>query len=313
MKVLITEPLDFGRENLKLLEEIAEVKKGPFSRPDLLKAVGDVDVLMIRLEHIVNEEVFEKANKLKFILTPTTGLNHIDMDAAGKREVKIISLKGESEFLAGIPSTAEHTWALMLSLLRKIPAAHKHVMQGEWKRDEFKSHNIYHYKLGILGFGRVGKQIAEYAKVFKMPFVFYDTDPNLKDQANAVEDLEQFMEEIDILSIHIPLNLENTQFLNEANLKYLKRTAYIINTSRGEVIDEAILADMLINKKISGLATDVLASELSSKSRSNNPLIKAAQHLDNIIITPHIAGATYESMWRTEEFVITKWMEILQA
>lgn len=308
MKALITEPLDFGRENLKLLEEIAEVKKGPFSRTDLLKAVEDMDVLMIRLGHIIDEVVFEKANKLKFILTPTTGLNHIDMDAAEKREIKVISLKGESEFLVGIPSTAEHTWALMLSLLRKIPAAHKHVMNREWNRDQFKSHNLYHYKLGILGFGRVGKQIAEYAKVFKMPFVFYDINPNLKNNSHAVEDLERFLAEIDVLSIHIPLNKENTQFLNETNLKYLKSTAYIINTSRGEIIDESILADMLLQKKISGLATDVLASELSSESRRNNSLIEVAQHLDNVVITPHIAGATYESMWKTEEFVIKKFL-----
>lgn len=311
MKALITEPFDFGKENLKLLEEIVEVIKGPLSRPDLLKAVEDKDVLMVRLGHVIDEEVFEKANRLKFILTPTTGLNHIDMIAAKNKGIKVISLRGESEFLVSIPSTAEHTWALMLSLLRKISAAHKHVMSGKWTRDQFKSHNLYHYKLGILGFGRVGKQIAEYAKVFKMPFVFYDTDPNLRNHGHAMENLQQFLAEIDVLSIHIPLNKENTQFLNETNLKYLKSTAYIINTSRGEIIDESILADMLLQKKISGLATDVLASELSSESRRNNSLIEVAQHLDNVIITPHIAGATYESIWRTEEFVIKKFLNQL--
>src|SRR5690606_10220706 len=103
---------------------------------------------------------------LRYILTPTTGLNHIDMEMAARQGIKVISLKGETEFLSGIPSTAEHTWALLLSLLRKIPAAHKHVMSGKWERDEFKAHNLCHYKLGILGFGRVGKQIAEYARVF---------------------------------------------------------------------------------------------------------------------------------------------------
>jgi D-3-phosphoglycerate dehydrogenase len=313
MKVLITEPLDFGERNLKMLQEVAEVKKGPFTRNNLLKEVEEVGGLMIRLGHSIDKEILEKAHKLKYILTPTTGLNHIDMDTAENRGVKVISLRGETDFLAGIPSTAEHTWALMLSLLRKIPAAHKHVMNGAWERDEFKSHNLYYYKLGILGLGRVGKQIAEYAKVFKMPFVFYDTDPSLKSHPNAVEGLEQFFGEIDILSIHIPLNRENINFLNKTNLKYLKSTAYIINTSRGEVIDEAVLTDMLVQKKIAGLATDVLNLEGSLELRSRNPLIKAAQNMDNVIITPHIAGATYESMWRTEEFVIRKWIEILRT
>lgn len=313
MKVLITEPLDFGQENLYLLQEIAEVSKGPFPRTDLLKAVEEVDVLMIRLGHLIDKEILDAAGNLKFILTPTTGLNHIDLQEAKRRGVKVISLKGETEFLAGIPSTAEHTWALMLSLLRKIPAAHHHVVDGNWNRDHFKAHNLYHYKLGILGFGRVGKQIAEYAKVFKMPYIFYDKDPSLKNQPNAVEDLEQFMAEIDVLSIHIPLNTANTGFLNETNLKYLKPSAYMVNTSRGEVVDEKFLAGMLMQKKISGLATDVLSSENSPEARANNPLIMAAQNLNNIIITPHIAGATYESMWKTEEFVIRKWLGILQA
>ncbi|MDT0676790.1 NAD(P)-dependent oxidoreductase [Autumnicola musiva] len=313
MKVLITEPLDFGEENLELLRGISEVLKGPFSRTELLKAVEEADVLMIRLGHVIDKEIIEKANKLRFILTPTTGLNHVDVNAAEEKGIKVISLRGETEFLAGIPSTAEHTWALLLSLLRKIPAAHNHVTNGYWERDYFKAHNLYHYKLGILGFGRVGKQISEYARVFKMPFVFYDKDYNLKNHPNAVEDLERFMSEIDVLSIHIPLNQENTRFLNETNLKYLKSTAYIVNTSRGEVIDETVLADMLIQKKISGLATDVLDSENSAEARGNNPLIKAAKHLDNVIITPHIAGATYESMWRTEEFVIRKFRRISKA
>ena len=313
MKVLITEPLDFGVENLILLQEVAEVETGPFSRTDLLKAVEGIEVLMIRLGHIIDGEIFEKAKKLRFILTPTTGLNHIDLDSAENRGIRVISLKDEYAFLDGIPSTAEHTWALMLSLLRKIPASHKHVLNGEWNRDQFKSHNLYYYKLGILGYGRVGRQIAEFAKVFKMPFVFYDTDPGLKNHPNAVEELEQFMAEIDILSIHIPLNHDNIRFLNEANLKYLKPSAYIINTSRGEVIDEIFLADMLLQKRIAGLATDVLAAELTADSRSNNPIIKTAKKLDNVIITPHIAGATYESMWRTEEFVIRKWRKILNA
>ena len=313
MKVLITEPLDFGKESLERLQKVAEVEKGPFSRHELLKAVEGVDVLIIRLGHNIDKEILEKADKLDFILTPTTGLDHIDVNAAENKEIVIISLKGETEFLSGIPSTAEHTWALMLSLLRQIPAAHQHVIKGEWNRDQFKSHNLHSYKLGILGFGRVGKQIAEYAKVFKMPFVFYDIDPGLREHPNALEDLEQFMSEIDVLSIHIPLNKENTEFLNRSNLKYLKPSTYIINTSRGEVIDEAVLADMLVQKRISGLATDVLTSELSLEARGENPLLKVAQNLDNVIITPHIAGATYESMWRTEDFVIKKWLRMLKA
>lgn len=311
MKIIITEPLDFSDENLILLEEIAEVTIGPFSREELLKAVEDVDVLMLRLHHFIDSEMFRAAGKLKYILTPTTGLNHIDQLEAGKRKVDIISLKGETEFLAGIPSTAEHTWALLLSLLRKIPQAYEHVQKGGWDRDKFKTHNLGHYTLGILGFGRVGQQIAEYSKVFNMPFVFYDSNRSLGNHPKSLDTLEDFLKAIDILSIHIPLNAENIEFLNASNLQNLKPEAYIINTSRGEVIDENYIATALAAEKIRGYATDVLANEINEEKRKTNPLLKIANCVDNLIITPHIAGATYESMWRTEEFVIRKWLKRL--
>ncbi|HSI70336.1 MAG TPA: NAD(P)-dependent oxidoreductase [Gillisia sp.] len=313
MKILITEPLDFSDENLKILNDVAEVISGPFTREELEIEVEDVDVLILRLNHFINDEILRKARNLKYILTPTTGLNHIDLEEAAARNIEIISLKGETDFLATIPSTAEHTWALLLSLLRKIPQGFDHVKKGGWDRDQFKAHNLCHYTLGILGFGRVGKQIAEYAKVFKMPFVFYDINPELRDHPKACNSLEELLKNVDILSIHIPLNDQNSQFLNASNLQHLKSGAYIINTSRGEVIDEDYIAGVIRSKEIGGYATDVLANEIISEKRKENPLMKIAGTVDNLIITPHIAGATYESMWKTEEFVIRKWLKHLDT
>ncbi|WP_168194577.1 NAD(P)-dependent oxidoreductase [Antarcticibacterium arcticum] len=313
MKILITEPLDFSNENLKLLKEVAEVKIGPFTRMELIKEIEDMEVLILRLNHFIDREVFLKADNLQYILTPTTGLNHIDLEEAAARNIEIISLIGETEFLATIPSTGEHTWALLLSLLRKIPQGFDHVKKGGWERDQFKAHNLCHYTLGLLGFGRVGKQIAEYAKVFKMPFVFYDINPELRDHPNACNSLEELLKKIDILSIHIPLNDQNSQFLNGSNLTHLKRGTYIVNTSRGELIDEDYIAEALKAKELGGYATDVLANEIIREKRKENPLMKIAATVDNLIITPHIAGATYESMWKTEEFVIRKWLKNLDT
>lgn len=126
---------------------------------------------MLRLGHFIDASFF-KDTQLRFVLTPTTGLDHIDLVAAQQENVETISLKGQTGFLEQIPSTAEHSWALMLSLLRKIPAAHQDVMRGNWDRDAFKSRNLNALSLGILGFGRVGKQIAEYAKAFGMQYRF---------------------------------------------------------------------------------------------------------------------------------------------
>ncbi|WP_339653588.1 NAD(P)-dependent oxidoreductase [uncultured Salegentibacter sp.] len=308
MNILITEPLDFNPEQITVLEKFGTLHKGPFSRMGLLAVIKTTNVLIIRLGHKIDKELLDQAYKLEYILTPTTGLNHIDIYEAGKRNIKIISLKGETDFLETIPSTAEHSLALMLSLIRKIPAANKHVLKGEWERDKFKSHNLKSFKLGILGYGRVGKQMAEYAEVFKMPWIFYDIDPQLRSHQRSEEDLISFLKKVDILTIHIPLNQETTNFINASNIKFLKEGSYIINTSRGEVIEEEAVKDLLENGYLAGIAIDVLVSEIDENKRKNNPLLKLARELDNIIITPHIAGATYESMWLTEEFIIKKWI-----
>ncbi len=308
MNILITEPLDFNPEQVTVLEKFGTLRKGPFSRMGLLTAIKSTNVLIIRLGHKIDKELLDQASNLEYILTPTTGLDHIDIYEAEKRNIEIISLKGETDFLETIPSTAEHSLALMLSLIRKIPAAKKHVLEGKWDRDRFKSHNLNSFKLGILGYGRVGKQMAEYAKVFEMPWIFYDIDPKLKSHQRFEENLISFLKKLDILTIHIPLNQETTNFLNASNLKFLREGSYIINTSRGEVIEEEAVTELLRNGYLAGIATDVLVSEIDEVKRKNNPLLKLARELDNIIITPHIAGATYESMWLTEEFVIKKWI-----
>ncbi|MFV8226684.1 NAD(P)-dependent oxidoreductase [Christiangramia aquimixticola] len=308
MNILITEPLDFNPEQIQVLEKLGTLYQGPFSRKNLLKAIRNIDVLIIRLGHKIDKELLDQACNLQYILTPTTGINHIDSSEAEKRNIQIISLKGETDFLETIPSTAEHSLSLMLSLIRKIPAAHNHVLKGEWNRDKFKSHNLNSYKLGILGYGRVGKQMAGYAEVFKMPWIFYDIDPKLKSHQESEKDLISFLKKVDILSIHIPLNQETKNFINASNLKFLKKGSFIVNTSRGEVIEDEALTALIQNGHIAGFATDVLVSEIDEVKRRKNPLLKLAREFDNIIITPHIAGATYESMWLTEKFIIEKWI-----
>lgn len=311
MNILIAEPTDFNTDQLSVLENYGKVIMGPFSRKELLQGVSEIDVLIIRLAHKIDKEFLDQAPNLKYILTPTTGLNHIDTNFTERRNVKVISLKGETKFLQSIPSTAEHSLALMLAIIRKIPAANKHVLNYGWDRDQFKSHNLNSLTLGILGFGRVGKQMSKYAEAFNMPWVFYDTDKKLKNDTNSVDSLNVFLGQIDVLTIHIPLEKGNFNFLNANNLKHLKKGCYVINTSRGEVIEENAMAELLIKGFLGGFATDVLCFEQDEEMIKKSPLIKLAKNMDNVIITPHIAGATYESMWLTEEFIIKKWIASL--
>jgi D-3-phosphoglycerate dehydrogenase len=220
---------------------------------------------------------------------------------------QVISLKNEVDFLGTIPSTAEHTWALLLALLRKIPVAFDHVKQGEWNRNGFKGNNLRGKKIGILGLGRVGKQVAHFAEAFGMEVGFFDTVSivsNYKQHATAA-DLFQWS---DIISIHIPLTPENVGFVNKTLFKN-SNPMFIINTSRGAIWNENDMAALLKEGKLVGLATDVITDELVSANWTDNPLIALANQQYNVIVTPHIAGATFESMAMTEAFITQKFLQ----
>jgi D-3-phosphoglycerate dehydrogenase len=197
----------------------------------------------------------------------------------------------------------------LLALIRHIPAASQHVAAGGWDRNLFKGNNLSGKKLGILGFGRVGKQVAGYAKAFGMAVQACDPySGEWMDGVKQLTDAAQLFSQSDIISIHIPA-AGNDGFASAQLLGHLKPHALLINTSRGSVWDETAVAALLENEKIAGVATDVIAHELDANDRQQSPLLRlAAQHHPRLIVTPHIAGATYESMHATENFVAEKWL-----
>lgn len=314
MKILITEPNNFSFKAIKRLEKLGETVFGPFTREELLDEISEASVLILRLGHVIDAQMINKAIKLKYILTPTTGLNHIDRVTCNKKNIKILSLFGESKFLSTIPSTAEHTWALILSLVRKIPEAFDSVKDGVWERDLFRSHNLNALSLGVLGLGRVGKQVAHIAnalnmKVYGYDFKEIDSIPNVKVVANIIE----LMKVSDILSIHVNLTTKNKLLINKSNLQYAKSGMYIINTSRGELINEKDLVAYLVSGQLKGVAVDVLKNEFNTNLRNLSPLLAYAKENNNVIITPHIAGVTEESMQMTEDFIVNKLLEELKV
>lgn len=310
MRILITESEDFSPNAIAELQKYFEVVQRDFtSLEDLTENIAEVDVLFVRLRFKLTQEILEKAPKLQYILTATTGLDHIDTDYFESRGGKVISLKGEVDFLGSIPSTAEHTWALLLALLKKIPSAFEDVKDGNWHRDHFKGNNLRGKKIGILGLGRVGKQVAHFAEAFGLEIGYFDivSQTNKYKSFSNPEDLFAWAE---IISIHIPYNTENKNFVNEELLEHCQKNAVLINTSRGNVWDENRVAELLKQNKIFGIATDVLQDEFNKKQLIRNPLVELATEEYNIIITPHIAGATYESMAMTEEFIVSQFLKI---
>jgi D-3-phosphoglycerate dehydrogenase len=308
MKLVITEPTDFSDNALNALSNKFEIVRLE-NKNDIINHIKDVEVLFIRLGIVFNEDLMKKAHKLRIICSPTTGLDHINEQFCNHNGIEIISLKNERQFLDSIPSTAEHTWTLLTSINRKLYLATKSVKSKHWDRDAFKSYNLKGKTLGIIGLGRVGKQMANYAKAFQMKAIGFDINSDIKaDKHIEMCSVEKLFSESDFISVHIPLNPVNVEFINEDLIDLMQPSACIINTSRGKVWDEKAIAKAIINQKIRGVASDVIYDELE-ENWQNSPLLSLDPDKYNCIITPHIAGATYDSMHLTEEFIVNKLMK----
>lgn len=308
MKLLITEIEDFSEVAIQELEKYFIVDKlDTFSKENVIKIINQFDAVFIRLGLLIDKEIIDEACNLKYILTATTGLDHIDVDYFEKNGGHVISLENEFEFLGAVPSTAEHTWALLLALTKKLPFAFQSVQAGIWNRNLFKGNNLKGKKIGILGLGRVGKQVAKFAEAFEMNIRYYDINiinSNYESFPSAVA----LFSWAEIITIHIPLNDSNVNFVNETLLKQCLHDVLLINTARGAIWNEQIIANLLTEGKIKGVATDVLATEYNNKT---NPLVSLLGSNLNVIITPHIAGATLESMQMTEEFIAEKCVNLI--
>lgn len=305
-KLLITEPDNFSQKALTMLSQAFDVKSIKIKdREELQLEISSVDAIFIRLGFVIDKEILDKASNLKFILTATTGLDHIDVDYFKSLGGEVISLKDEVDFLKSIPSTAEHTWALLLALLKKVPTSFDHVKKGGWNRNLFINTNLKEKKIGILGLGRVGSQVADFAKAFGMEIGFFDVK-NVESNFLRFNSPGELFNWADIITIHIPYSVENEKFIDKELLSFVKKGTVLINTSRGGVWDENEVARLTMNGNFSGIATDVLENELNEETIELNTLVDLARQNYNVIITPHIAGATKESMEMTEDFVAKK-------
>lgn len=291
LKTLITAPAYFDKEAVKLFESFSTVTIKQHSHEELLKTIANYHILAIRVDTKIDKELLDSAKNLKVIASATTGTNHIDTEYAKKKGIAVISLTG-----ANTTATAEHAFALLLSLARKIPAAHASICQGDWNRTAFIGTELAGKKLGVIGFGRIGREIAKRALAFGMHILAYD--PYLKDEDftknNAKKmNLEDLLKEADVITLHVFLTEETRGFVNKKMFALMKPTALLLNCSRGEVVVEQDLVEALQKKTIAGACLDVFSTEPLPKQHQ---FILYAQQHDNLILTPHIAGSTVESI-----------------
>ena len=329
-RIFNAEPAGYAPEAAAVLAEAGEVRMEEVDRRGLMEAVPWATALIVRLGHRVDDELMARAPTLRVVATATTGLDHVDEEAARRRGVAVLSLRGESEFLDTVHATAEHTWALALALARRIPWAHGHAVAGGWERGRFRGREMAGRALGVVGLGRVGRRVAQYGLAFGMRVAAYDPSP-----ARWVEGVEwapglrELAAASDVLSVHVVLDGTTRGLIGADVLAALPQGALIVNTSRGAVIDEAALAAALESGRLGGAALDVLCGEPSAVERGRSvgppageragwpsppagergpasPLVALARRRSDMLLTPHIGGATFESMARTEIFMARK-------
>ncbi len=273
---------------------------------DLVKDI-DYPVLTTSLNHKYTQE---DCKPYKLIASCTTGTDHIQ-----NGDVPLICLKGETDFLQNVYATAEHTIALMLALVRKIPQAHNDVLNGNWKRENWQGSELHGKTLGIVGYGRVGYQVTKIAVTFGMWITVYDKyndkcfidygDNGFYENAR----LEFVLKDSDIITVHVPLNEETKGMFGREQFELMKPTAYFINTSRGAVVNEDALLWALENRQIAGAALDVVCNE----PNINPKLIEYAKTHDNLILSPHLGGNTVESRKKTQIFIANKIKEYIKG
>jgi D-3-phosphoglycerate dehydrogenase / 2-oxoglutarate reductase len=307
LKILNVEPKNYSSQAKVILEKIGQVHEIDASREKLIEIVGNYNVLIVRLTHHIDKEIIDAGSNLQVIVSATTGLDHIDVAYAESKHIKVLSLKGEYAFLKTVKATAEHTWALLLSLFRKIPWAMDSVFNGKWDRDKFRGNELQGKRLGILGLGRLGEMVSKYGLAFGMKVSAWDpVREGWVTNVQHCESLEELLKASDVLSIHLPLEKETYHLIGEKEFRLLADKPVLINTSRGNIVDSDALINALLNGRLSGAALDVIPGEFGVSCEQRQRLLNYAKKNTNLIITPHIAGATVESMAKTEIFMAEK-------
>ncbi|HKV71660.1 MAG TPA: hydroxyacid dehydrogenase [Gemmatimonadales bacterium] len=303
IRVVIADKLgDAGIALLASSPEIHVVNLAGKTREELDAALTTATALIVRSETKVTADMIARAPNLKVVARAGIGVDTIDVAAATKRGIAVMNAPG-----ANTVSAAEHAIALLLSLLRHIPDAAESMKHGGWDRKRFEGSELRGKTLGVVGLGRIGGYVAQLAHAFGMTIIAYD--PFVAPQ-RAVElqarllPIEQLLAEADIITLHVALTDETRHLLNAQRLKLMKPTAFLVNTARGELVDELALVAAVKEKRIAGAAIDVFAEEPLPK---DSPL----RGLDRVLLTPHLAASTSEAQKRVAIEICTAVREAL--
>jgi D-3-phosphoglycerate dehydrogenase len=298
-KILISDVMDSIAEKILTSNNFDVEVKTNFTNEELVKKISLYDGLIVRSATKVTKEIIEKAKQLKIIGRAGAGVDNIDLISAKEKNIVVMNTPG-----GNTNATAEHTLALLLSLSRKISIADTSTHNGEWAKKKLKGSEIKGKKIGIIGFGNVGKRFAEMCAALGLKiFVVSESFANIKSQfPNYTQsDLISVLKNADIISFHCKPNLDGSSIITSKELSLMKKNAFIINTARGNLVSELDLCDAIKTNKIAGAAIDVFETEPAT----NNNLFG----LENVLLTPHIAASTAESQIVVAEMVANQFVD----
>ena len=284
--ILICDPISSVGITILKKAGLNVMDKPSITKSELISEVEKYDVIVVRSRTKITREIISRAKNTKIIARVGVGLDNIDIDSAREFHIEVINSPESA-----INAVAELVIGLMLSMARSLNLADKEMKKGNWIKKELNGIELKGKYLGIVGVGNIGRNLARIAKALRMNIIGYDIYPIKRDFINEVgmitTDFNTLIASSDFISCHVPATRETNHMFNESTFSKMKPTAFFINASRGEIVDENSLYDALITKKIAGAALDVFEKE----PPTNKKLIE----LSNVICTPHIGSQTKES------------------
>lgn len=294
-------------DNLYTAEMEGKAANAPLTSEQLKNVIGDYDVLIMRVDPAITEEVLDAAKNLKVIGVCSVGLNHINMDCAKAKGIQVFNAPG-----LNANAVAELTLSKMLDMSRHTMPANVDVkVNHQWDKYKFVGRELRGRTLGILGFGRIGQLVAGLAHAFKMNIVAYD--PFLPDEkfgennATKMETIEDLLKVADYVTIHMPLLPTTKNLINAESIATMKPDCIVLNMARGGIVNEQDMYEALKAGKIGGYATDVMVDELSEGADFNSPLFEC----DNFIVSPHLGAQTVDASRDIGAHIIAKVKEAL--
>jgi D-3-phosphoglycerate dehydrogenase len=284
------------RNKWESLFDITYARNAPKNVVQSLLSKKEVWVTGTCPPYIIDRSLMESANKLKLIATPSTGTNHIDMVAAKDMGISVCSIK-TSTFLKNIHASSEHSFALLLAMMKNLNIVFEEAKFGHWREreDEFRSVELHGRSIGLMGYGRIGSNMARYCSQFGMKVLVYDPYKVINEPwVHQVNSREELLESAKIISLHYHLTDETLRSFGTKEFNRMIDGSYFLNTARGELVDEIAMIEALKDGKLKAAAVDVISGE-DNMYKWDHPVIKYARENNNLIVSPHTAGLTVDS------------------